>query len=212
MTPRGFNALALFAIQDDPVAIAARALDEKFNGAVANREIAAALAAKDSDLAQSFVDLAAERHVAIDPQLAADVTAARAQSASARGQAASFTRGLITGEPTDGAALAGTARWRSLRVRRSSRPDARGNSRRARRAGRRTGGGLGGGRRRDHRRHLRHARRHRAFARRPHFDQGRSADRATERQSCGRSRPLAATGLRPRTGIARGGARRTRDR
>ena len=109
MTPRGFNALALFAIQDDPVAIAARALDEKFNGAVANREIAAALAAKDADLAQSFVDLAAERQVAIDPQLAADVTAARAQSASARGQAASFTRGLITGEPTDGAALAGTA-------------------------------------------------------------------------------------------------------
>ncbi len=109
MTPRGFNALALFAIQDDPAAIAARALDEKFNGAVANREIAAALAAKDSDLAQSFVDLAAERHVPIDPQLAADVTAARAQSASARGQAASFTRGLITGEPTDGAALAGTA-------------------------------------------------------------------------------------------------------
>ena len=109
MTPRGFNALALFAIQDDPVAIAARALDEKFNGAVANREIAAALAAKDTDLAQSFVDLAAERQVAIDPQLAADVTAARAQSASVRGQAASFTRGLITGEPSDGAALAGTA-------------------------------------------------------------------------------------------------------
>lgn len=109
MTPRGFNAQALFAIQDDPVAIAGRVLDEKFNGAVANREIAAALAAKDTDLAQSFVDLAAERQVAIDPQLATDVTAARAQSASARGQAASFTRGLITGVPSDGAALAGTA-------------------------------------------------------------------------------------------------------
>ena len=109
MTPRGFNALALFAIQDDPVAIASRGLDEKFNGAAADREIAAALAAKDSDLAQSFVDLAAERQVAIDPQLAADVTAASAQSASARGQAASFTRGLITGVPSDSAALAGTA-------------------------------------------------------------------------------------------------------
>jgi hypothetical protein len=109
MTPRGFDALALFAIQDDPAAIASRALDERFDSAAANREIAAALTAKDADLAQSFVDLAAERHVAIDPQLAADVTAARAQLASVRGQAASFTRGLITGEPSNGAALAGTA-------------------------------------------------------------------------------------------------------
>jgi hypothetical protein len=109
MAPRGFDALALIAIQDDPVAIASRALDERFDSAAANREIAAALAAQDSDLAQSFADLAAERNVTIDPQLAAEVSAARAQSASARGQAESFTRGLITGEPTGGAALAGTA-------------------------------------------------------------------------------------------------------
>ena len=34
------------------------------------REIEAALAANDADLAQSFVDLAATRNVAIDPALA----------------------------------------------------------------------------------------------------------------------------------------------
>ena len=44
---------------DDPARIANHALDDKFDAAVAQREIEAALAANDADLAQSFVDLAA---------------------------------------------------------------------------------------------------------------------------------------------------------
>ncbi|HZL31611.1 MAG TPA: hypothetical protein VFC54_11220 [Pseudolabrys sp.] len=67
VVPRGYEAGRLFSIVDDPSEVAGRALDEKFNAFVAAREIDEALAAKDSDLAQSFVDLAAERKVALDP-------------------------------------------------------------------------------------------------------------------------------------------------
>ena len=94
---------------DDPVRIADRALDDTFSAAVAQREIENALAAEDSDLAQSFVDLAADRKVKLDPALVEKVRAAQAEAATARHQAASFARGFVTGEPDDMAALAGTA-------------------------------------------------------------------------------------------------------
>lgn len=94
---------------DDPSRIANRALDDKFDAAVAGREIEAALAANDADLAQSFVDLAAARDVALDPALVDKVKSATAEAATTRHKAQSFARGLITGEPDDMAALAGTA-------------------------------------------------------------------------------------------------------
>ena len=97
------------ANEDDPVKISDRALDRAFNGAVAGREIRAALAAGDVDLAQSFVDLAAERAVAVDPGLVAEVEAARAKQATVTDTAGRFVHGLWTGEPTDLAGLAGTA-------------------------------------------------------------------------------------------------------
>lgn len=107
--PRGFEAGHLFAIEDDPQAIAERALAATFNSAVANREIEAALAAKDSDLAKSFVDLAADRKVALAPGLADKVDVAVAEDASAGHAAQSFAYGLVTGEPNDMPGLAGTA-------------------------------------------------------------------------------------------------------
>jgi len=94
---------------DDPARIAARALDGKFDRAVAEREIEAAFAAGDADLAQSFADLAADRQIGLDPSLTHRVKAATAEAASMRHKATSFTRGLVTGEPDDMAALAGTA-------------------------------------------------------------------------------------------------------
>lgn len=97
------------AVADDPARIAARALDGKFNAAVAEREIAAALAVNDSELAQSFVDLAAARHVALDPATVAKVNAAVAEAATPRHKAISFARGLVGGEPDDLASLADTA-------------------------------------------------------------------------------------------------------
>jgi hypothetical protein len=94
---------------DDPARIAQHALNDKFDAGVAEREIEAALAANDADLAQSFIDLAGSRGVALDPLLVGRVKDATADAATARHKAKSFARGLITGEPDDMAALAGTA-------------------------------------------------------------------------------------------------------
>jgi hypothetical protein len=93
---------------DDPARLAGRALDGTFDAAVAQREIDAALAARDVDLAQSFVDLAADRHVAIDSALSQKVAAATAEAATPQHKAESFARGFITGVPDDMAGLAGT--------------------------------------------------------------------------------------------------------
>ena len=93
---------------DDPAHIAGRALDGTFDEVIAHREIEAALAAQDSELAQSVIDLAGARHITIDPTLAENVAAATAEAATMRYRAKSFTRGLVTGEPQDMASLAGT--------------------------------------------------------------------------------------------------------
>ncbi len=97
------------AADDDPVAITDRALAQSFNREVAEREIGAALAADDSDLAQSFVDLAADRGVAVDPALADRVKAAQVKDASLTHTAGRFVQGLWSGEPVDLASFAGTA-------------------------------------------------------------------------------------------------------
>jgi hypothetical protein len=97
------------ASTDDPVAIADQALSRSFNRDIAERGIGAALAADDSDLARSFIELAADRGVAIDPALADRVTAAQVKDASLSHTAGRFVQGLWTGEPVDAASLAGTA-------------------------------------------------------------------------------------------------------
>lgn len=94
---------------DDPARVASRSLDGTFDTAVAEREIKSALAAQDAELAQSVVDLAAARHVTIDPAVAEKVAAAAAEAATVRHRAKSFARGLVTGEPQDVPSLAGTA-------------------------------------------------------------------------------------------------------
>jgi hypothetical protein len=109
IAPRGFDAGELLAMQDDPVALADRAISRSFDAATATREINAALAASDADLAQSFLELARERNVPVDPALAAKVEAANAGTAVAARSVESFARGLITGEPEDLSGLAGTA-------------------------------------------------------------------------------------------------------
>lgn len=108
VVPRGLDANTQLAIEDDPSQIAARALDEKFDSPLAQREIEAALAAKDADLAQSFVMLANERKIALDPALTEKVNVAVAEAATTRHAAESFAMGLVTGEPNDMAGLAGT--------------------------------------------------------------------------------------------------------
>jgi hypothetical protein len=106
----GLAAQAQFeATADDPVKIADQALDRSFNRGVAEHEIRAALAADDIDLAQSFVALAADRSVQLDPSLVSAVNDAGVKHDSATHTAGRFVRGLWTGEPTDLASLAGTA-------------------------------------------------------------------------------------------------------
>jgi len=107
--PRGFEADQLLSEQDDPVALADRAIARSFDASVAAREINAALAADDADLAQSFLELARDRNVPVDAALAAKVERASADAASVQRSVESFTRGLITGEPDDLVGFAGTA-------------------------------------------------------------------------------------------------------
>jgi hypothetical protein len=106
----GVAARAQFAATaEDPVKISDQALDRTFTRDVAEREIRGALAADDLDLAQSFVALAADRSVQIDPALADEVKDADVKHASVANTAGRFVHGLWTGEPTDLASLAGTA-------------------------------------------------------------------------------------------------------
>jgi hypothetical protein len=106
---RGGVAARAQAAETDPIKISDQALDHAFNRDAAEREIRSALAAGDSELAQSFVELAADRGVSIDAALADQVTAATANRASVTNTAGRFVRGLWTGEPVDVASLAGTA-------------------------------------------------------------------------------------------------------
>jgi hypothetical protein len=105
----GEVARARLAAADDPVQISDQALAQSFNRDVAEREIRSALAARDSDLAQSFLELAADRSVSIDPALAEQVRQTVANESSMTSRAGRFVHGLWTGEPTDLASLAGTA-------------------------------------------------------------------------------------------------------
>jgi len=107
--PHAYEAQSLLAAQDDPVLLAEHALDRAFDAAVAEHEMRSALAANDPDLAQSFRDLARDRNVPVDSALAAEIDAANSARASAARAAASFGRGLITGEPDDLGSFAGTA-------------------------------------------------------------------------------------------------------
>ncbi len=108
IVPRGLDARAQLTIADDPTRIAERALDEKFNAGLAEREIDAALDAGDADLAQSFIELAATRHVALPPALIDKVKTAIAEDNSVTHTATRAAQGFITGEPDDMASLAGT--------------------------------------------------------------------------------------------------------
>jgi len=105
----GMDARVRATAEDDPVKISDQALKNTFNRDVAESEVRSALAAGDADLAQSFVELAADRNVTVDPALADQVKAASAKAASVTNTAGRFVHGLWTGEPEDMASLAGTA-------------------------------------------------------------------------------------------------------
>jgi hypothetical protein len=107
--PRAVEAGRLLASQEDPVALSELALEKRLNAGVVAAEIEAALDAGDIDLATSFVELARERHMAVEPHLLARIEAETAASTSPARMFARFARGFVTGEPEDLASLAGTA-------------------------------------------------------------------------------------------------------
>jgi len=109
LVPRAVESVNWLLIEDDPAALADRKLVTAFDATVAAREIEAALAAKDAELAKSFAELAQDRQVPLAPDLAERVEAAVKAENTAAAKAGSFTRGLITGEPDDLVSLAGTA-------------------------------------------------------------------------------------------------------
>ena len=109
LAPRAYEAQLLLAAQDDPATLADHAVARSLNSTVAEREIEAALAGNDADLAQSFLALARDQNVTVDPALTEKVRLASAEAASASRTVESFARGLITGEPQDLSGLAGTA-------------------------------------------------------------------------------------------------------
>ena len=105
----GIESEALLQAQDDPVALADHQLSRTFSAERARREIEAALNAGDIDLALSFVDLARDRNVTIDPAMMARVNAANSTVAVATRAVGNFGRGFLMGESGDIAGLAGTA-------------------------------------------------------------------------------------------------------
>lgn len=107
--PRGIDAGRTLAAQDDPALLSDVALDRGFDKAAAEREIDAALAGNDPELAQSFVELAYERGIAIDPELVIRADADMQARSSFGSTAWRFASGFFAGNPDDVASLAGTA-------------------------------------------------------------------------------------------------------
>ena len=108
--PRAHDAGTILAAQDDPAALA----DAQLNSALRTRDLSianqieAALTARDSDLANSFVDLAKEKNIPISDELSRRVSDAVAESSSASHIAKSFASGLVTGTADDVASMTGT--------------------------------------------------------------------------------------------------------
>ena len=113
--PHARDAGAILAAQDDPAALS----DARINSALRNddaavtrnnmaRNIEAALAANDTDLANSFVDLARDKNIAVTDELSGRVRDAVAEANSTSHFAKGFASGLVTGNADDVASMSGT--------------------------------------------------------------------------------------------------------
>lgn len=108
--PHARDAGAVLVAQDDPARLADLQLDSAFRNdpALVARNVEAALAARDPDLAKSFVDLAAARGISMPDELSQRVAAAVREENSTEHMAKRFFIGLVTGNADDGASLSGT--------------------------------------------------------------------------------------------------------
>jgi hypothetical protein len=110
LLPHARDAGSLLLAQDDPVALA----DAQVHAALRRdpdmlaKQTEDALAAGDSDLAKSFLDLAAARNVKLPDELSQRVSDAVAVDTSASNFAKRFATGFVTGNADDLATLSGT--------------------------------------------------------------------------------------------------------
>jgi hypothetical protein len=108
--PHARESGAMLAAQDDPAELS----DIQVSSALRNsqniftEQIEAALANHDAGLAQSFVDLAQTKNVALPANLLGRVNEAVAEDSSASHFARRFAVGLATGNADDAASLSGT--------------------------------------------------------------------------------------------------------
>jgi hypothetical protein len=108
--PHGWDAGTILLAQDDPAELS----DIQINSALRNSpeivgdQIEAALKANDAGLAESFVDLAAEKHVTLPSNLSQRVSEAVSEQNSSSHFAGRFASGLVTGNADDAGSLTGT--------------------------------------------------------------------------------------------------------
>jgi hypothetical protein len=108
--PHARDAGAILAAQDDPAELSDIQLSAALrnNQAVIEDNIEAALAANDADLANSFVDLAGQKNIALTDDLLRRVNDAVVEENSTSHFVKRFATGLVTGNADDVASLSGT--------------------------------------------------------------------------------------------------------
>lgn len=105
IAPPALRHWRLQAAADDPVALSALRLDEALTPSRLSAEFEAALAARDADLAESFVALATERGFQLSPDQSARLAALR--DGAAIRAVADFGMGFIAGDRESDAGFAG---------------------------------------------------------------------------------------------------------
>jgi hypothetical protein len=110
LVPYARDAFAILAAQDEPAQLADIRINSALrnNPALVEQNIEAALAARDADLANSFVELAREKNLALSDALTTRVSDAVAEEKSTSHFAKGFATGLVTGNADDVASLSGT--------------------------------------------------------------------------------------------------------
>jgi hypothetical protein len=108
--PHAREAGAILAAQDDPAALSDIHINSalRSNQALVAGHIEAALAEGDSDLANSFVELARDKGIAVGDELSKRVSDVVTDAGSASHFAKRFATGLVTGNADDVASLSGT--------------------------------------------------------------------------------------------------------
>ncbi len=108
--PHARDAGAILAAQDDPIALSELLTNSALRNSpdIVAQNVETALAADDADLANSFVELAAAKNIALPEDLSRRVAEAVADENSAAHFAKRFATGLVNGVADDVASLSGT--------------------------------------------------------------------------------------------------------